>query len=217
MKLKKIASLALAGIMAVSMLAGCKDNPSSSTPTDPETPVVSNAAEYANYMLSGPQKNIFTFGSNADLDSNVKKVAENSDNLADGQIENTYGTLTVINEGTGSSAVKTVGEKLDDEFSNMNIITVADFDTAPSVLGNRVAIDVLGVSGKLDEEDAVKSVVKSWIASNGVSTTVFPASVANFNFEYKAEISALKVASRQHSDQSMWVVAIMVTQTATEA
>ena len=27
MKLKKIASLALAGIMAVSMLAGCKSNP----------------------------------------------------------------------------------------------------------------------------------------------------------------------------------------------
>ena len=37
MKLKKIASLALAGIMAVSMLAGCKDGSSSSTTTDPET------------------------------------------------------------------------------------------------------------------------------------------------------------------------------------
>ena len=36
MKLKKIASLALAGIMAVSMLAGCNGSSSSSTTTDPE-------------------------------------------------------------------------------------------------------------------------------------------------------------------------------------
>ena len=38
MKLKKIASLALAGIMAVSMLAGCKSNPADpENPTAPET------------------------------------------------------------------------------------------------------------------------------------------------------------------------------------
>ena len=41
MKLKKIASLMLAGIMAVSMLAGCKDNGSSSTPNEPTEPVAS--------------------------------------------------------------------------------------------------------------------------------------------------------------------------------
>ena len=35
MKLKKIASLALAGIMAVSMLAGCGEAASSSEPTTP--------------------------------------------------------------------------------------------------------------------------------------------------------------------------------------
>ena len=37
MKLKKIASLLLAGIMAVSMLAGCKTG---TTPHDEKTPVV---------------------------------------------------------------------------------------------------------------------------------------------------------------------------------
>ena len=37
MKLKKIASLALAGIMAVSMLAGCNGSSSSSTTTERET------------------------------------------------------------------------------------------------------------------------------------------------------------------------------------
>ncbi len=41
MKLKKIASLMLAGIMAVSMLAGCKDDGGSSTPNEPTEPVAS--------------------------------------------------------------------------------------------------------------------------------------------------------------------------------
>ena len=41
MKLKKIASLMLAGVMAVSMLAGCNTNAvDPEDPTDPETPVV---------------------------------------------------------------------------------------------------------------------------------------------------------------------------------
>ena len=50
MKLKKIVSLALAGILAVSMLAGCKDNSSSSstpTPNEPTTPNVVSAVENA--------------------------------------------------------------------------------------------------------------------------------------------------------------------------
>ena len=40
MKLKKIASLMLAGVMAVSMLAGCSTAVDPEDPTDPETPVV---------------------------------------------------------------------------------------------------------------------------------------------------------------------------------
>ena len=59
MKLKKIASLALAGIMAVSMLAGCKDGSSSSTPTEPDVnPVDSSLANYVNNELDAKYTNI---------------------------------------------------------------------------------------------------------------------------------------------------------------
>ena len=57
MKLKKIASLMLAGIMAVSMLAGCKSGNANENPGEqPENPVVSNAADYANQTLSAKDK-----------------------------------------------------------------------------------------------------------------------------------------------------------------
>ena len=54
MKLKKIASLALAGIMAVSMLTACGEGGSSSSePTNPVVPAASNVAGYMNQLLSG--------------------------------------------------------------------------------------------------------------------------------------------------------------------
>ena len=57
MKLKKIASLALAGIMAVSMLAGCKDGTSQEDPSSSsQVPTTANVVTYANDALTGAQK-----------------------------------------------------------------------------------------------------------------------------------------------------------------
>ena len=78
MKLKKIASLALAGIMAVSMLAGCKDGDngnggsSSSGTTVTAAPIVSAM----NSELSEKQKEQLSFASNAKLAAAVAKGAE---------------------------------------------------------------------------------------------------------------------------------------------
>ena len=75
MKLKKIASLALAGIMAVSMLAGCKDggnsnSGSSSTPTTP-------ASGYAATILADTDdaRNYMTAGANTKIDQAVAAIA----------------------------------------------------------------------------------------------------------------------------------------------
>ena len=95
MKLKKIASLMLAGIMAVSMLAGCK---SGTTPNEDssssQVPVVSGVVGYANDALSGAQKEVFTFKASADQAKNVNDVANDTDHLDRGKIEpntNDYG------------------------------------------------------------------------------------------------------------------------------
>ena len=82
MKLKKIASLMLAGVMAVSMLAGC------STAVDPEptpnpdpTPSANYGTTFYSYLSSDAQKKM-TFGSNADLDAALKTAVERAGSLS---------------------------------------------------------------------------------------------------------------------------------------
>ena len=70
MKLKKIASLALAGVMAVSMLAGCATaNVEPEQPEKPETPATSAAADALYSELTGSAKEMVTAVADADLDS----------------------------------------------------------------------------------------------------------------------------------------------------
>lgn len=60
MKLKKIASLALAGIMAVSMLAGCSGKGNENPGNDDPTPTASGIAAVLNDMQTGDVKVNFT-------------------------------------------------------------------------------------------------------------------------------------------------------------
>ena len=213
MKLKKIASLMLAGIMAVSMLAGCKgESNSNSTPNQPETPAVSKVADYANYMLSGPQKDVFTFKDSSDLSTALKNAAENVDKFTDNSIEYVYGQAGVITAGTTNLA-----ELLGKVKENLGTrALVDDFATDATKAGNRSMVSVYSVSGKVGEEEAVKSAVNSFV-SGATFSTDYPADGTGYNYEYSAEISSVNVASRQHPTKSAWVIAIVVTQTATVA
>ena len=77
MKLKKIASLMLAGIMAVSMLAGCKDGASSNKPTEPDVdPVDTSFAASVNNELSDEQKALVSFTSSTELANALNVVAK---------------------------------------------------------------------------------------------------------------------------------------------
>ena len=68
MKLKKIASLMLAGVMAVSMLAGCQNtNVDPEQPTDPETPTATGySVEMASNLSDSAKKDYVAFEDNAD-------------------------------------------------------------------------------------------------------------------------------------------------------
>ena len=78
MKLKKIASLALAGVMAVSMLAGC--NTASNNNDEPENPdaipSTSNSATVLHDNMKGDARKMTTPAANADLDSALKQVVD---------------------------------------------------------------------------------------------------------------------------------------------
>ena len=217
MKLKKIASLALAGIMAVSMLAGCKDGGNQEDPSSSsQVPTTSKAAEYANYMLSDMEKSIFAFTSSSTLNEALNASAGNVDKLTDSNVETIYNDAkSLYNEVNGNlvNAYTELTNKLNGKAIVSNFTSVA-----PSVGGDRIAVKLYGVSGKVTEEEAVKSAVKDFVtAVANVSNANYPAHSNGFDCEYTAEISTLKVASRQHPDKSAWTVAIVVTQTASVA
>ena len=76
MKLKKIASLALAGLMAVSMLAGCGDNSSNgnnNVVVDPSNTSIVNAVNNGQNVSNNAK---VTFSSSSTLDTALKKAIE---------------------------------------------------------------------------------------------------------------------------------------------
>ena len=95
MKLKKIASLALAGIMAVSMLAGCKDGGNSNSGSSSEN--TNTAAGYSS-----------TLAENLSADAK-KDYITYQDNSADAAaLEDALGNLVSVITGTVSLAPKIV-------------------------------------------------------------------------------------------------------------
>ena len=84
MKLKKIAFLMLAGIMAVSMLAACgegKGNSSSSSSSSQPTVQNSAIAEALNDELSAKQAALLSFSSNAKLASLLNRIATDDEDF----------------------------------------------------------------------------------------------------------------------------------------
>ena len=95
MKLKKIASLALAGIMAVSMLAGCKDggNGNSGSSSSENTNTTSNVTESVLAKSSKAVNNVLTVNADDTLDEAVTFAAENAATAGNSSI------LRKVNDG----------------------------------------------------------------------------------------------------------------------
>ena len=196
MKLKKIASLMLAGIMAVSMLAGCKDAASSSTPAVPETPVDTSFASALNDELTDEQKNIFTFEASSELDSVLNDIAYTLDvssvsgNFLTGAGLNNFRTLV-----DASTTVNAIG-------SEMKTVSKA---------GDVKGANLLILSGEYTEKGLANAVYNS---INGYfNSTNYPVGSASFDISYKANVAVVKVDNIVGT-ASKYVVAITVTQTA---
>ena len=217
MKLKKIASLMLAGIMAVSMLAGCK---SGTTPNDDssssQVPAATNVATYANDMLSGSQKEVFTFVGSSELDSILDDVANNKDKYASTAIEDTFDKTEAIRGGTQGWAATAVKDGVKGKLDG---IVTDNFSKLPATnVKTQKAVELYTISGAYEEKAAVQKIVDAYLAEvkqAGDFEKAFPAGVDGSACEYTAEISAVKVASAEHSEKTAWVVAMVFTQTAT--
>ncbi|HIV43175.1 MAG TPA: hypothetical protein H9996_03045 [Candidatus Faecalibacterium avium] len=219
MKLKKIASLMLAGAMAVSMLAGCEGSANSGENNGEENQVVAaSVADYANSLLSDKQKNVFKFENSSDLTAALQKVAGNSKEFTSEEIKK-YSDLFAYNQ---KIVVDLLAEDLADEMKlDYNNSSTGDQEGLADTMdkGTKSVGFVYALSGKMAQDSAVQLIINYWASTTMDNDKFFPATISthNLNCEYTADISAVKVTAPDDSNVSTWVVAIVVTQTATEA
>ena len=217
MKLKKIASLALAGIMAVSMLAGCKDGGNSNSGSSSSEPTTTNVVTYANDVLSASEKEVFTFTSSTNLDTILKNVATDTSKFDSTGIERVFNSTSVVNAQV--QRIKKTGWQeinlLEGVEGKLDGIVTDDFNVLPkSNVKTQKKVELYTISGAYEEKAAVQKIVEDfskWISDTGV----FPESVDKKDCSYTAEISALKVASPEDAEKTAWVVAMVFTQTST--
>ena len=161
MKLKKIASLMLAGVMAVSMLTACGGNTTDDTqkPEEPDvTPSTSASAQTLVSNMSKKAQNMVTAVSNGDLDAALKNAVE--DYFSNADIVK-YGSLFEIEqkpygEGRNDARNTDIGEAL--------VTNLKPYTTEISGLKNLsddktdpfTAVEVYGVNGSVTDKDVLE-------------------------------------------------------------
>ena len=150
MKLKKIASLMLAGVMAVSMLAGCKNN-GNGQPLPPDDD--ENTTNYST-MLGNK------------VSDDVKKlnyISFANDSNAQSALESALGNLGYVNSSVATVAGTVVNLSKDAEAS------IADID------GTWVdkVVDEASIVAVIDDFVADMDIKNTWLNVDGIGTTEF--------------------------------------------
>ena len=227
MKLKKIASMMLAGVMAVSMLTACGGNTTDDTqkPEEPNvTPSTSASAQTLVNNMSKEAQNKVTAVSNGDLDAALKSAVEdyfsNADVVKYGQVFEIYPYGYGVNP---SDARRTdIGEALvknlnayDDEIGNLNKIGFkADA---------RTAVEVYGVNGSVTDKDVLEQlghkITQSVENLKTEDTTKYDnaAHVQQYiDYDYEVSVSIVTADGRVWGiEDTVKFVAVAVTRTGT--
>ena len=217
MKLKKIASLMLAGVMAVSMLAGCsgKGNGNDGEPENPVVPTTGVVAD-ANNAVSADDKEDYKFSgfaASTNLDSILKDLASSTGDFSEVSINNIYN-----NQVASAQSNSTVEGKLNDKLDGL--LDDGKFDEIPADNVSEKYGYIYTISGKVEQSEAVEKVVNQFASSilANVETDAVKNSTTNTMYDpaYSAEISIVKVSSSSAVNESAWVVAIVLTQNVTK-
>ena len=201
MKLKKIASLALAGIMAVSMLAGCSNNGSSSSEPETETNPVSGAAAAINGKLDDNKGKISFTEDSAAYNMLETYFANNTITLADAK---TTETTVQMNTATEIALADGICKMLGVEgyyFNNSSLKNTNDKENS--------GVEVYLLSGKLLTEDKVMEQVAEYIDTLTFSKEN---SAQTMDYSYAGKVAVIKAESKGKTE-SAWVVAVTITQT----
>ena len=221
MKLKKIASLMLAGVMAVSMLAGCGESSSSSS-SEPTTPPVTTTglAAALNDARTKYAKEIgLTYEEDSTLASILSTVAHDKfdkdpttlENLAG---TNSFGGVNLYNNTKHDEMLDKISDKLiggvkDWVSGGANTLTASGTFNYLNLytVGGNYSIEEVGNMIAKANVNAVESNAWLPLANNGSTLTA----------DYTADVASVKVTSADDASVSLWVVAVVYTQTVSDA
>ena len=218
MKLKKIASLMLAGIMAVSMLAGCKSNTVDENPgTEPEKPAASSASTTLYDALSADTRlSITSAVANTAMDQALEDALETT--WMNAHMGYWY-NQSLSNQTNYTVDLKNIPIAKDVTYA---LKAKAGFEDNSSVSvfkdtkGDVTAVKVYAVGGNHSEKGALTWVadqidkdVKDNLPSNGTKDGV------NYEYDYSVAASiASESFTYQGTEYILRFVAVAVTQTA---
>ena len=227
MKLKKIASMMLAGVMAVSMLTACGGNTTDDTqkPEEPDvTPSTSASAQTLVSNMSKKAQNMVTAVSNGDLDAALKSAVE--DYFSNADIVK-YGSLFEIDQnaygkGRNDARETDIGEALvtnlkpyTTEISELNELD--DNKTDPFT-----AVEVYGVNGSVTDKDVLEQLGHKINQSVETLKTdgdykVDADKVKNYvDYDYEVSVSIVTANGRVWGiEDTVKFVAVAVTRTGT--
>lgn len=210
MKLNKILALALSGVMAVSMLAGCstdgKDD-SSSEVTTPSTDAVS--------VMNDAQDDV-VFAANADLDAALSAAVAKA-NYND--VKDAPYNASIINTNN-NNIYKAMKTKVVGLTTTPLADTTSGYGAALTAVESKttkVALYYVEANG-LSEEQALKNVVT--IMDAGKFKDTVTSSGSTYEAAYTGAVSVQKVTetdSINDKTESAYVIAVSVTQTVTKA
>ena len=217
MKLKKIASLMLAGVMAVSMLAACGDNSSTTTPVVP--PVDDNTATSAisdalNDQLFSKQADLLSFESNSKLASLLDRIAEDDEDFEiRDTLVNGAGRPTLLNPFGADVDIANI---VNAAFNGTNpLVTMTNAPIAVNHDDNRAYLYVYTVDGSMQDVDQIARAVMNGV--NGLQEHVYDvvgivdSTALSQDYEYKGYAEMVKITNDNSSDTA-WVVAVLVEQ-----
>ena len=231
MKLKKIASLALAGVMAVSMLAGCSTTSAEPTP-DPDDSVVTPASGYSATFadaLTGAAAKKITMEDNADL---TAKLNDAMGNLSSS-------TLTKFFTAVGGSdvldlSVNGIGDLRDVQRLTGDMGSVSVHDAFVELVPESGALTdesnwkdetvtmLFAVDGLVDENKAVEQVAADlneeigllYRDNDSTDDWNYDMDHTTLGYEYTGSVSVASKTWIDNTTVGVHVIAVQITRTA---
>ena len=207
MKLKKIASLMLAGIMAVSMLAGCKssNNGGNGNDNDDTTVVPSTSAIVTAFNNGQDEANDVkvNFTSDASLDAALKKAVENAGDRT-----------TTTQNAVATFVTDLLGETWDSALYNKGSARLKDGMSATIF-----SVKPYYSNTYWTEEDAVNAAARDIddvVAEFDATTKKDGLKIGAKYYDYSYTGTVSMVSAQQEGGNTVYFVAYTITQTVAE-